>query len=70
MVDEHEASFARLHEIASMLGIPVEDMFVRTMPKKFWADSECVRLWYSLKTDADRDAALDALRKILDEERR
>ncbi len=39
------------------------------MPKRLWADNECMRLWHGLKTDAGRDAALDALRRILDEER-
>lgn len=69
MSNEGSAAIARVHEIASMLGIPVEEMMSHSMPESLWANNECLRLWFSLKTDAGRDDALDALRRILDEER-
>lgn len=68
MADDREASFARLHVIADLLSVPVETLTAGRMPKRLWADNECMRLWHSLKTEAGRDAALDALRRILDEE--
>lgn len=68
MADDREAALARLQLIADLLSVPVEALTAGTMPKRFWADNECMRLWHSLKTEVGRDAALDALRKIRDEE--
>lgn len=69
MSDDRETALGHVQVIAGLLGIRVEDLLTRAMPQKLWADNECLRLWHSLKTDAGRDAALDALRRILDEER-
>lgn len=69
MSHDREAALARLQEIADVLGIHVADLTSGPTFQRLWADNEFMRLWHSLGTDAGRDAALDALRRILDEER-
>lgn len=70
MAEMRETIHSRLQMIASLLGVPVQDLISGTVPRRLWADNECMRLWRGLRTEAGRDAALDALRSILEAERR
>ncbi|MGU3407922.1 hypothetical protein [Methylobacterium brachiatum] len=69
MVDEKDTVKLRLRELAEVLGVPV-DRFYQEVPAAQPQDTaELLRLWHRVKTPGGRLAALEALTKILNEER-
>ena len=68
MAESRELIDRRLRMISDCLDIPVEQFYGDTPADQMLDAGECLRLWYSLRTDAGRAAALDALRKIRVEE--
>ncbi|MGU3539951.1 hypothetical protein [Methylobacterium sp. A54F] len=67
MADDQEFLEDRLRQIADSLGIPLEQFYGDVPPSHLADTNELLNLWYRLKTDAERNRALDALRSILDE---
>ena len=60
-----EPDRAILQRIADALGMSVEQFFTGNLPVD---ESECLRLWNRIKTLEGRRRALEALRKIVDED--
>ena len=54
MPEMRETIHSRLQMIASLLGVPVQDLISGTVPRRLWADNECMRLWRGLRTEAGR----------------
>lgn len=68
MADDHLAAETFLRRIADILGVPISELYQNSEPQQLRAAGECVCLWYKIKTDFGRDAALKALRKVVDDE--
>lgn len=68
MDETMRVALAHLEEIANILGIPVDQFMNGFIPNDLLATDECFRLWSRLKTEHGRQRALDALRRMVDEE--
>ena len=68
MTEPKTAALERLQEIAGLLGVPVEQFTTGKISSDLMEANECLRLWSLLKTKSGRQKALDALRRIVDDE--
>ena len=70
MVDETGMAILRLRKLAEVLGVPVDCFYQGAPAAKPEDTAELLRLWHRLKTPSGRIAALEELKKILDDEER
>ncbi|MCJ2033262.1 hypothetical protein [Methylobacterium sp. J-068] len=68
MTDPKKESLVRLEAISAALGVPIDRFLEGSLPDSLVGTSECLRLWYSLKTDQGREQALDAMRQAVKNE--
>lgn len=68
MADLDTEAHMRLVEISKILGVSVDEFKARNIPAELLATDECLRLWSRLKTARGREQALEALRRVADDE--
>ena len=69
MAKSDDPKRAILHNIADVLGVPVEQFFgVDPVLKTSTSEEECLHLWRKIGSDKGRAQALKALQAIADEE--